>query len=109
MLLAWQLHLQKFCSVDKRCKLHSKAQSSYILKEVFLRLSYYCRLTGRQCYTYQMGLEVPVLMAVVELLILKKHLRKVVEESEFIRLSLILAYTRSKYCESDFITKLMFT
>ena len=56
-----------------------------------------------------MGLEVPVLMAVVELLILKKHLRKVVEESEFIRLSLILAYTRSKYWESDFITKLMFT
>lgn len=96
MRLAWQLHLQKFCIVDKRCKLHSKAIS-------------YCRLIGRQCYTYQMGLEVPVLMAVVELLILKKYLRKVVEESEFIRLSLILAYTRSKYCESDFITKLMFT
>ena len=50
----------------KRCNLHSKAQSINILKKVFLRHSYYYRLIGRQCYTYRMGLEVPVLMVVVE-------------------------------------------
>ena len=40
---------------------------------------------------------------------IKKILKKEVEESDFIRFSLILAYTRSKYCESDFITKLKIT